>query len=265
MYSYGICLSSHVAPTAAIKPTVTTTPTASIRPMPLQTTTAPTAHISPTQVTVSFTETTPSITPPTSTPAAAVFVRGTSPLLTATRSQTGPTVHITPTLQTAPQSQPLQTGPTVHITPTLQTAPQSQPLQTGPTVHITPTLQTAPQPQTTIGGTSVGSGSGTTTSDPSVGGATGSGSSVGGVSERPPKRTRPDSAERYVQCFTCTACHNFVLQKTAGIAYMSQINAHSHQKNTIADTCESKKILYLSAYPSIVNDTSAQPHATEAA
>ena len=162
-------------------------------------------------------------------------------------------MHITPTLQTAPQSQPLQTGPTVHITPTLQTAPQSQPLQTGPTVHITPTLQTAPQPQTTIGGTSVGSGSGTTTSDPSVGGATGSGSSVGGVSERPPKRTRPDSAERYVQCFTCTACHNFVLQKTAGIAYMSQINTHSHQKNTIADTCESKKILYLSAYPSIVD------------
>ena len=99
----------------------------------------------------------------------------------------------------------------------------------------------------------MGSGSGTTTSDPSVGGATGSGSSVGGVSERPPKRTRPDSAERYVQCFTCTACHNFVLQKTAGIAYMSQINTHSHQKNTIADTCESKKILYLSAYPSIVD------------
>ncbi len=71
-------------PSAAVRPTVTTTPTASIRPMPLQITTAPTAHVTPTQVSTSV----PSTVESTATQStnsqlasATVFVRSTSPLI----------------------------------------------------------------------------------------------------------------------------------------------------------------------------------------
>ena len=72
-----------LAPTAAVRPTVTTTPTASIRPMPLQTTSAPTAHVTPTQVTTSIPATSEALpTQSTSTVgSAAVFMRSTSPLV----------------------------------------------------------------------------------------------------------------------------------------------------------------------------------------
>ncbi len=74
---------TQVAPTAAVKPTVTTTPTASIRPMAIQTTTAPTAHVTPTMVTNQHVTVTPMVSHLTnqtgSAAAAAVFVRSSSP------------------------------------------------------------------------------------------------------------------------------------------------------------------------------------------
>ena len=72
-------------PSAAVRPTVTTTPTASIRPMPLQMTTAPTAHVTPTQVSTSILATSEvASTQPSSNSqlaSATVFVRSTSPLV----------------------------------------------------------------------------------------------------------------------------------------------------------------------------------------
>ena len=73
--------SQSTAPTAAVKPTVTTTPTASIRPMGIQTTSAPTAHVTPTVVSSQHLLSSTSVTqlPSSTTAAATVFVRSSSP------------------------------------------------------------------------------------------------------------------------------------------------------------------------------------------
>lgn len=83
--------------------TVTTTPTASIRPMPLQTTTAPTAHVTPTQVTTSIPVTTEATPTQSTIGSAAVFMRSSPPLhVTQARPQATPTSSVGDTSNVPP-------------------------------------------------------------------------------------------------------------------------------------------------------------------